>query len=95
MRISNKIIEEVVSEVAGADVVSLVVALKNKKNISEFKLAEDLKREVNEVRNMLYRLYNFNLVSFIRKKDNSKYIIKRNILFILEYKYLYIFFFIN
>ena len=72
MKLSSKIIEGVVSEVAGEDVVPLVKVLKNKKNVSEFKLAENINREVNEIRNMLYRLYDANLVSFIRKKDKKK-----------------------
>jgi len=72
MRLSNEIIEEVVIEVAGQDVIPLVRALKNKKNVSEFKLAESIKQEVNSTRNMLYRLYNANLVSFMRKKDKKK-----------------------
>ncbi len=72
MKITNKIIEDVSTEVAGEDVVPLVKNLKNKKNVSEFKLAENIKKEVNEVRNMLYRLYDANLVSFIRRKDKKK-----------------------
>ena len=72
MKLSNKIVEDVVSEVAGDDVVPLVKALKNKKNVSEFKLAESIKQEVNITRNMLYRLYDSNLVSFVRKKDKKK-----------------------
>ncbi len=72
MKLNNQIVDEVISEVAGEDVLPLVRALKNKKNVSEFKLAEDIDREINEVRNMLYRLYNANLVSFIRKKDKKK-----------------------
>ncbi len=72
MRITNKIIEGVVTEVAGDEVIPLVKYLKNKKNISEFKIAQVLKAEVNATRNMLYRLYDANLVSFIRKKDKKK-----------------------
>lgn len=72
MKLTNKIVEDVVTEVAGEDVVPLVKNLKNKKNVSEFKLAENIKKEVNEVRNMLYRLYDSNLVSFIRRKDKKK-----------------------
>ncbi len=72
MKLSNKIVEDVVSEVAGEDVIPLVKALKNKKNVSEFKLADSLKQEVNKTRNMLYRLYDSNLVSFVRKKDKKK-----------------------
>ena len=72
MKISGKIVEDVVIKVAGKDVVPLVKILKNRKNVSEFKLADSLKQEVNITRNMLYRLYNSNLVSFMRKKDKKK-----------------------
>jgi len=65
-------VDEVVCEVAGADVIPLVRYLKNKVNISEFKLADSIKCEINLTRNMLYRLYDYNLVSFIRKKDKKK-----------------------
>jgi transcription initiation factor IIE alpha subunit len=67
MKLSNKLVEDVVTAVAGEDVLPLVKQLKNKKNVSEFKLAESLKLEVNVARNMLYRLYHANLVSFIRR----------------------------
>jgi transcription initiation factor TFIIE subunit alpha len=72
MKLSNKLVEDVVTAVAGEDVLPLVKQLKNKKNVSEFKLAESLKLEVNVARNMLYRLYHANLVSFIRRKDKKK-----------------------
>ena len=72
MKLSNKLVEQVVSDVAGEDVIPLVRQLKNKKNVSEFKLAEAMELEVNLVRNMLYRLYHANLVSFTRRKDKKK-----------------------
>ncbi len=72
MRLSNKIIEATIVEVAGEDVLPIVYFLKNKKNISEFKIAEAIKKEINKTRNMLYRLHEANLVSFIRKKDKKK-----------------------
>jgi transcription initiation factor TFIIE subunit alpha len=72
MKLSNKNVEDVVVEVAGNDVLPLLKALKNKKNVSEFKLAEQIKTEINFVRNMLYRLYHANLVTFTRKKDKKK-----------------------
>lgn len=72
MNISNTLIEDVVQEVAGEDILPLVNALKNKKNVSEFKLADSIKQEINVTRNMLYRLYDANLVSFTRKKDKKK-----------------------
>ncbi len=72
MKVSGKLVDEVVSEVAGEDVLPLVKALKNQKNVSEFKLASKIRTEINLTRNMLYRLYDANLVSFIRKKDKKK-----------------------
>jgi transcription initiation factor TFIIE subunit alpha len=72
MRLSNKLIEDTISDVAGVDVVPLVMYLKNKKNVSEFKLAEHLEQEINATRNMLYRLLKSNLVTFNRKKDKQK-----------------------
>ncbi len=72
MRLSNKMVEATISEAAGQDVLPLVAFLKNKKNISEFKIAEAIEREINETRNMLYRLHEVNLVSFTRKKDKQK-----------------------
>jgi len=68
----KKIVEEVVAELAGEDVVPLVKVMQKKANVSEFKLASAIKKEINITRNMLYRLYHINLVSFIRKKDKRK-----------------------
>ena len=39
MRITPKLIREIVAEVAGEDTVSLIMAIKDKKNVSEFKIA--------------------------------------------------------
>jgi transcription initiation factor TFIIE subunit alpha len=72
MRLSTNTVENVVGDVIGADVVPVVKYLKNNKNVSEFKIAQVIKREVNETRNMLYRLYENNLVTFMRKKDKKK-----------------------
>ena len=72
MKITQKAVDEVVAEVAGPDVVPLVRILSDKSNVSEFKLADSMKAEINITRNMLYRLYDHNLVSFSRKKDKKK-----------------------
>lgn len=72
VRITNAVISEVVSDVAGPDVVELVLKLKDTKNYSEIKLSEDLDQEINYTRNQLYRLLNNNLVSFVRRKDKRK-----------------------
>lgn len=72
MKLTPKLVDDVVIEVAGSDVLPLVKALRNKTNVSEFKLATNIKKEINVTRNMLYRLYDNNLVSFNRKKDKKK-----------------------
>ncbi|MBW2973292.1 hypothetical protein KY346_02785 [Candidatus Woesearchaeota archaeon] len=72
MKVPSKLLEEVASRVAGEDVIPVVRALKNRKDVSEFTLASETKMEINLVRNMLYRLYNANLVTSIKKKDKKK-----------------------
>ena len=72
MRLSNKIINYVIKEVAGEIAIELVSYLKNKKNISEFKIADVLKKDIKEIRRTLYLLVNHNVVSSIRKKDKKK-----------------------
>lgn len=62
---------DALAEYIGRDVAELVNELSKKKDYSEFKLAEALKKEVNETRNLLYRLHSLNLASFVRKKDNK------------------------
>jgi transcription factor E len=63
---------QTVAEVIGEEAVQVVQYLKGKKNISEFKIAESIKAEVNSVRKMLYAMQTSNLVSYYRKKDRQK-----------------------
>ena len=72
MKLSKEDLEDLVQRLVGDDVLPLISILMNKKNVSEFKLAEMLNVTVNQVRNMLYRLNEHNLVSFMRKKDKRK-----------------------
>lgn len=72
MRVTNELILETVNDVVGEDVLPVVKFLKDRKNISEFKIAEKLDIEVNRIRNMLYRLYTHNLAVYNRKKDRQK-----------------------
>jgi len=72
MRITNNKIYETVREIIGEDSIKVVEYLKDKKNISDFKIAENVKTDIHEIRNILYRLYNHNLVSYYRKKDRQK-----------------------
>lgn len=64
-------IADALAEYVGKDVAELVNELSRKKDYSEFKLAEALNKEVNATRNLLYKLHNLNLASFIKKKDHK------------------------
>ena len=72
MKITNTKIYDTVKEVVGEDSLKVVEFLKDKKNISDFKIAEKVKSDIHEIRNILYRLYNHNLVTYYRKKDRQK-----------------------
>lgn len=69
---SKDLLQVVVVEELGEDILPIVKAMKGRKNFSEFKLADKVNREVNSTRNSLYKLYGLNLASFIRKKDKKK-----------------------
>lgn len=72
MRITDTKIYETVKEVVGEDSLKVVEFLKDKKNISDFKIAEKTNSDIHEIRNILYRLFNHNLVTYYRKKDRQK-----------------------
>jgi len=72
MKITNSKIFDTVREVVGEDSLKVVEFLKDKKNISDFKIAEKVNSDIHEIRNILYRLYNHNLVTYYRKKDRQK-----------------------
>lgn len=72
MKITNTKIYGTVKEAIGEDSISIIEYLKDKKNISDFKIAEKVDKDIHEVRNILYRLYNHNLVTYYRKKDRQK-----------------------
>ena len=70
--IPDQILNEIIEEIAGSDVLPLVQILKGKVNVSEFKIAEKLEVTVNHVRNMLYRLSAHDVMDWTRKKDKEK-----------------------
>jgi transcription initiation factor TFIIE subunit alpha len=72
MKITKKLKEETVSELVGEDVLPIMNHLIDKENISEFMIAEKLKYEVNHIRNILYRMFKHNIVTYHRKKDRIK-----------------------
>lgn len=65
-------IETVVRELVGEEAISIVLYLIGKTKVSEFIIANDLNMEIHKARNLLYKLFENNILSFIRKKDKIK-----------------------
>jgi len=72
MILTNKKIQEVISEVVGDDAVPIIRFLRDRKNVSEFKIADNVKYDMQKTRNLLYRLNSHNVATYIRKKDRAK-----------------------
>jgi len=70
--LTNKKLYETISEVAGENAIKIIDFLKNRKNISEFIIADKTKLDMQTTRNVLYKLNGFNVASYIRKKDRKK-----------------------
>lgn len=65
------LLKNVVSSTVGSEVTSIVDLLSGRKNVNEFAIAEKLKLTINQTRNILYKLSDEGLVSFVRKKDKK------------------------
>ena len=65
------LVRDVVQSSVGEDAVTIVDILFGKKNVNEFTIAEKLKITINQTRNLLYKLSDEGLVSFVRKKDKK------------------------
>ncbi|MDO8556811.1 MAG: hypothetical protein Q7R96_06605 [Nanoarchaeota archaeon] len=72
MNLSRETVNQLLEEQLGKDTLPLIELIFSKENVSEFKLAEKLNITVNQVRSILYRLQEKNLVQFTRKKDKKK-----------------------
>lgn len=68
----TKLLEEIVSDIVGKQAAEILKLLIGKKDVNEFLIAKKLKLTINQVRNILYKLANFSLVTFTRKKDKKK-----------------------
>lgn len=65
-------IENVVRELVNEEGIPIVLYLIGKTKVSEFTIANDLDMEIHKARNLLYKLFEQNILSFIRKKDKIK-----------------------
>ncbi|MAG07512.1 hypothetical protein CMI46_01730 [Candidatus Pacearchaeota archaeon] len=58
--------------VAGKNTAPIADILIDKENVNEFLIAKKLDLTINQIRNVLYKLSDDGLVSFVRKKDKKK-----------------------
>ena len=68
----QKFLKDAVSSVVGKPADEVVDLLDGKKYTNEFLVAKKLDLTINQARNILYKISDFGLVSFIRKKDKRK-----------------------
>jgi transcription factor E len=66
------LLKEIVSSIVGSSGNPIVDLLYEKKNVNEFIIAKKLNMTINQTRNVLYKLSDEGLVSFLRKKDKKK-----------------------
>lgn len=67
-----KLLKDIVSGIAGKPASDIVDLIFGKKDVNEFLIAKKLGLTINQIRNILYKLSNYGLVSSIRKKDKRK-----------------------
>jgi len=72
MKLTNQIVHNAMLELVGEDAIPLVDFLKNRKDMSEFIIAEKTKVEIHLVRNILYRMESLNLAKYKRRKNKEK-----------------------
>jgi len=68
----KNLLKEIVSSIAGKQAEEIIELLDGKKYTNEFIIAKKLNLTINQTRNILYKISDFGLVSFIRKKDKRK-----------------------
>ncbi len=68
----EKLLKKIISDLGGTGSEILVDTLYEKQNVNEYLIAKKLKTTINKTRNLLYKLADEGLVSFLRKKDKKK-----------------------
>ena len=68
----TKFLKSIVEHLTNKQSAAIVDLLVGKKDVNEFLISKKLGLTINQTRNILYKLSDFGLVSFIRKKDKRK-----------------------
>ena len=67
----KKFLKEIIVSIAGKQAETIIDLLDGKKYINEFIIAKKLNLTINQTRNILYKISDHGLVSFIRKKGGG------------------------
>jgi transcription factor E len=67
-----KFLKSIVEHLTNSQAVPIVDLLAGKKDVNEFLIAKKLGLTINQTRNILYKLSDFGLVTFTRRKDKRK-----------------------
>ncbi|MFH1358358.1 MAG: hypothetical protein ABIH37_00550 [archaeon] len=67
-----KLLKVIIEDLINKQSVEIIDLLAGKKDVNEFTIAKNLNLTINQTRNILYKLSDFGLVSFNRKKDKRK-----------------------
>lgn len=65
-------LKSVIESLISKEATTIIDLLIGKKHVNEFLIAKKLGLTINQTRNILYKLSDYGLVSFIRKKDKRK-----------------------
>lgn len=68
----TKFLKSIVENLINKQAVPIIDLLIGKKDVNEFLIAKKLNLTINQTRKILYKLSDYGLVSFIRKKDKRK-----------------------
>lgn len=68
----GSLLKSILAVYVGNSAIGVVELLHGKKNVNEFLISKKLKMTINQTRNILYKLSDEGMVSFIRKKDSKK-----------------------
>ena len=67
-----KFLKSIVENLINKQSAEIIDLLAGKKDVNEFAMAKKLNLTINQTRNILYKLSDYGLVSFTRKKDKRK-----------------------
>jgi transcription factor E len=70
--VTKQNVKDTILAVSGDFGVRVIDFLGDKKNVSEFIIADKLKLDMQTIRNTLYKLHTHNIANYIRKKDRQK-----------------------